>query len=163
MFSLINRCVVHILCTSRHLWEISMLKGARDQTAVRPLQYIPSNLPLNEEDNNRSSVDPSVLLTDASEIWTVPHHMFKCHAAARICKYTNPPVPPLTPFFGPHYRVSAVSSQFLTSCDWLSCRCSMDLYLYKKTHFSPFWLKINYPNSILQWEKSTLIHCLEYK
>lgn len=56
LLSLIVRCAVHILGTSGCLWESSTPEGAREQTAVRLQQCIPSNLPVNE-DNKGDWVD----------------------------------------------------------------------------------------------------------
>ncbi len=87
LFSLIDRCVAHILSTCGYLWESSVPRGAREQTAVRLKQCIPSSPPVNEEDNEGGWVDSPILLSDAAaEIWTVPPHMFM-HHRAWICKY----------------------------------------------------------------------------
>lgn len=50
-FPLIDRCAEHILNTCRYRRESNMLKGAREQTAVRLQQCFPRRLAVNEEDN----------------------------------------------------------------------------------------------------------------
>lgn len=51
LFPLIDRCAEHILNTCRYRRESNMLKGAREQTAVRLQQCFPRSLAVNEEDN----------------------------------------------------------------------------------------------------------------
>ncbi|TNN77405.1 hypothetical protein EYF80_012369 [Liparis tanakae] len=60
------RCAMHILGTSGCLRESSVLKGASQQTAVRLQQCIPSNLPVNGE-NNKGGSFPEALIPHCSE------------------------------------------------------------------------------------------------
>lgn len=63
-FSDRQMCSAHPL----HLWDSSMLKGVKEQTAVRLQQCVPSNPPVNKESNKGAWVDPPILLSDALEI-----------------------------------------------------------------------------------------------